>query len=505
MTARELLSTMGLADYSLPLAALGRLLADLGVPRTEWTLRAPSLVAGLLFLVIVGRHVSVSLGRRVGLGFTACCALSPWLVIYSRVGRPYMPALLFAIAAVCAFAHGWSGGNRRPLLLWSLLAALSIWLLPVFAPFVTFPVVAALWTDDSRRTGRARLVLPAVVCAVLVVALYSPALESLVSVLGQKADRASYSPGLALGTIRLLTGFSSPTLAATAAVIALLALGMAARTAAFLPKLFLGGTLAQVIAVLVVRPWGSGDPVVFGRYLLPAIPALALGLGIAVDAVARALAGRIRSGLVPAIGAGAALGLFLLGPLPRLLAEPVLLFQRIRFTAGAGPAELPARLSAERLPAVARAGVVAIGPVTPGVHTMRAIATLDSRLRRPLVLATPESQFASSSCRFRTLTYLNPERLLATDADVFVLRLRPDLEELAAHRALGLPLRPRVARRIAASRLPADRAAVELTAAWGPADGELDGAFRVWDLDRLRAARLQNPPRRSARKPTSGE
>jgi hypothetical protein len=106
-----LLATYQLADSCIPLTALDRLLLDRGVALDEWWLRLPVLASGLAALAVLpalGRRRLEPAARPL---FCALVALSPLLVLYSRIARSYMPATLLAFAAVMAFDSWWARGR----------------------------------------------------------------------------------------------------------------------------------------------------------------------------------------------------------------------------------------------------------------------------------------------------------------------------------------------------------------------------------------------------------
>jgi hypothetical protein len=102
-----LLTTYQLADSCIPLTALDRLLLDHGVALDETWLRLPVLACGLVALAAVPLLARRWLTPAAQALLWLLVALSPLLVLYSRIARSYMPATLFAFAAVMVFAHAW--------------------------------------------------------------------------------------------------------------------------------------------------------------------------------------------------------------------------------------------------------------------------------------------------------------------------------------------------------------------------------------------------------------
>ena len=145
------------SDNSIPLTALYELLVGQGVALTELLLRLPSIVAGLLALVVVPAALWRRLGREAGLCAAWLVAISPGLVFYSRIARAYMPAVLLAFAAAIAFDSWWRTGSGRSGAGYVLAAAGAAWLHLGASPIVAAPLLwAAARQPGRRRRGRGR-------------------------------------------------------------------------------------------------------------------------------------------------------------------------------------------------------------------------------------------------------------------------------------------------------------------------------------------------------------
>src|ERR1035437_9575980 len=84
---------------------------------SELMLRLPSLFCGLLCVVVVPLLARKLIGpRRAGL-LAFLLAVSPLLVFYSRICRPYTAVALLAVAALFLAARWMQSGGLRPALL----------------------------------------------------------------------------------------------------------------------------------------------------------------------------------------------------------------------------------------------------------------------------------------------------------------------------------------------------------------------------------------------------
>jgi len=284
----QLLVGYNALDYCLPLTALDRALMDRGVALTEGLLRAPILASGLAALLLAPGLLLLALGgprraraRAAALWLAWLFALSPLLVLYTRIARSYAPVVLLGLLAAACFERWWKTERRPWAVGYVVSAALAAWCHLLALPFVAAPLLFAL--GDGLRRGRAggaglRPLIGVAAGLALALALFLvPALGSLLALLAQKTARPG---GWALrtwtGTGLVLAGTRSPALAALfwcGAAAGLVGLARRApRLAAYSSVL----VAVQAIAVVLLRPEGSERPLVLARYLLVALP-LVLG------------------------------------------------------------------------------------------------------------------------------------------------------------------------------------------------------------------------------------
>jgi predicted membrane-bound mannosyltransferase len=124
----DILRTYQQADPCIPLAGYYHLAIDARGSLNEAVVRAPALAAGLLALLVIPWLVRSRLGDAGALLLAWLLALSPLLVLYSRLARPYMPVVLVGFVSFLAFDRWAEGEGARWGWLWALCAALAIWL-----------------------------------------------------------------------------------------------------------------------------------------------------------------------------------------------------------------------------------------------------------------------------------------------------------------------------------------------------------------------------------------
>jgi hypothetical protein len=464
-------------DASIPLTALFRFLLDHGATLSETAFRMPALLCGLLALVAL----PLALGGLADRATTAILgwlvALSPGLVLYSRIARSYLPMVLAATLAVVAFERWWRTGSWKAGAAYVLLGAAAVWLHLGAAPFVASPFLFAagdllLHRDFARLR---RLILLGLLLTLGFAAFLVPAGPSLARLVRSKhrqLDLPLESVGYAL---HLEAGTASPWVEAlfwTLAVAGLvLLLRRRPRAAAFTLTLAAG----HVVGMLLLSPMGIGHPLVLNRYLLPVLPLVLLWLAAALAPGAGYRAAR---------WAGAALVLALLaaaGPFPGFRGSS---FVHHNDFVGY---YLPLATAPDLPPAYAKlpAGPVVEFPWPTAWEYGRSFYAYQRLHGRRVLVSAPADVPRVPGIRLRNEVPPEPAALLASPGAVVVVHLRLAYEESRVvipngriHRPMPPPIR-RFYRRMG------EKLAARLEAEWGEPDFA-DDRVRIWDLERLR-------------------
>jgi hypothetical protein len=519
----EILATYRITDYCLPLAGLARFVLERGGTLSELDFRWPVTVSGLLLLAaapLVARRLA---SPRAAFVYPWLLAISPGLVLYSRIARSYAPASLLALAAVGAFFAWWRTGRRRYGAAYAVLGALAVWFSLVVGPFVAaalaFGVLAVLgrrWATGlpreaegarRRRVGRPGwlgLFLVGLALAAGLACFLVPGWESLQQVLAAKPGRGEVRLASVLSALQLLAGTTRPLVAVLFWLLA--ARGLARLASRDRAAALFGAFLvaAQCAALAVTTPFGLANPVVLARYLIVALPVVLLWVAHGLEVPERWLLSLRRPGLArAAAGGAAALVLALLlatGPFARPGFRDSSFVHHEDFLAFHRP--FP-RLAAERIPpsylGLARGpgtrardqAIVELPSYPEGGN--RALQLYQARHRRQVVLATPIPELNDPRLAFRNRVAPAPAAMLASGARYLVVHRDLEAEELAVELPPGVPRGwNRRQKNLSRHFRTVAAATVErLTAAWGPPDWQ-DAQVVVWDLGRVRARRL--PP-----------
>lgn len=283
---RQILVTYQETDNCIPLTALCKLLMAAGLPITEMVLRLPVLLCGLAALLALPAAFSGRVSPRTILVYRWLVAISPALVLYSRIARSYMPMVLFACGAVLAFETWWRTRSRRAGGAYVLLAALAVWFHLGAGPIVAAPFLyaagdALVQRRDLGRNLRDLVLLGIAVLCVLCLFLL-PARQSLLALIAAKRiDQAIPWPEVLPGLLRLQAGTASGWLTVAfwvAAVAGLALLFRSARRLAVYTAVVAGG---HVAGLLILSPMGLAGSVILSRYLLPILPLVLLWVAAA--------------------------------------------------------------------------------------------------------------------------------------------------------------------------------------------------------------------------------
>ena len=162
------------AVFGLTPKLLGDQLIDAVFP-----LRSVSVAAGTLTLLLLYLFARDRFGWPVALLATAFLAVSPWHLLYSRVGERAVLAPLFAVVTIGLFLKALESGRTRDHVGWGVFAGLGFWTYTSFRAIPIALIAFALlrrplgWAGDGAAGPRARraALIALGIAAVLVAAL----------------------------------------------------------------------------------------------------------------------------------------------------------------------------------------------------------------------------------------------------------------------------------------------------------------------------------------------
>jgi hypothetical protein len=465
-----ILVTYQKVDACIPLSALYAVLVRSGVRLTELGVRLPELLSGLILLVLAPLWADRRLGRGTAVAYAWLLAVSPGLVLYSRIARPYMVVVLLSFGAAVAFEAWWRYGGWKRGAVYAVLAALAFWFHPVAAPLVLSPLIfgaVSLIQDRRRALPLAGLVAGT---AVAFLVFFLPARESFLEVIRSKHQVVELTARVFGALAELQAGTAVALLAGlfwVGAAFGLLRLAKEERRLAAFTGLLAAGQLA---GLLWISPLGLDAPLIFHRYALVVLPWILPCVAAALDRIWWA-----RGGVV--------LVLVLAGP----LADST--WWRSSFPHHDDRLAFYVTRAEAPLPDVYRKlgpGAILEAPWIPVWRVSRAVALYQEAHGREVVTASPEPLLADPRLAFRNLVALTPEAFLASRARWLVVHRDLGAEEEAIPDPLWPP-RMGVGRRFRETfQAEGRRLPRILRHAWGRPDFA-DDRVVVWDLDRVRA------------------
>jgi len=333
--AKGILTSFGVADYSIPLTLYYRFVALHG-GLSEWAMHVPLLVAGIALLVVAPLMLRREAEPPVRAVWVALLAISPLLVYLSRTARPYALTCLLAFVAVIAFRRWWLGTSRATTwaCVYVVATFLAGWLHLIALPFTLLPfgyaaiaTLAAPAAHDRMRVMLRLLRLGAITVLPLLAALLPPLFASA----GQLAEKAGNDRATIESLYRsalMLFGTGSPWVLAAACLLLVVGVRRAMRRDRGFVAYIVFISIGLALAVAAARPAWVQHPLVFARYMLPALPFALLFVAEGAVTCAAAFA---RPSMQAAAIAIAMLALFCTGPIPRYLYYPNQFVDHARF------------------------------------------------------------------------------------------------------------------------------------------------------------------------------
>ena len=296
---------------------------------TETLLFLPSVLCAAAGLLLFPALVARLAGRTVALFFAWLLAISPCLVFYSRIVRPYSMVLFFGFLALLSLALWTRTGRRRLLLVYAVAGFIAVYFhlyaaLPVLAPLAA---LLALVLFRSRRladtpwiSARA-LVGAGLLLATLALVFLGPA--------HARNPWWLYVHGLSRVTAAGLWEFLS-LLAGTRLAVSKLAFAALAawglrewfRKDFRIATLFASAWAAFFLLLAVATQDGMQAAIQLARYDIVLFPVAMLQAATALDALLASQFPRLAPGARTALGLLAIAGLLAGSPLFRTCARP---------------------------------------------------------------------------------------------------------------------------------------------------------------------------------------
>ena len=152
----DVLLQQGMGANSIPVNVYSWLVLQ----TTGWSeplLRLPSIVSGIAAIIVIPMLVRRVWGNHVACVTSALLAVSPVVIFYSRIMRPYAPVMLLAVSSILLTLIWMKDGRRLNIVLSAICGSLAIYYhlyaaIPVGVPLLVAFFVAAL-NPVGQRLG----------------------------------------------------------------------------------------------------------------------------------------------------------------------------------------------------------------------------------------------------------------------------------------------------------------------------------------------------------------
>ncbi len=261
---------------------------------SELLLRFPSLLAGILTVLVMPLLARRSFSARATWIFALLLACSPFLIFYSRMCRPYSLVVFLSGTALLASLAWIREGKIRYALVYVLCSSLAIYCHLFAGPVVVAPGVVLCLQHAIRRwkrdgdpiPGLKSVLLACAALAILSAALVGPALihslrTTMPSLVG--VDKPT------LWTARLGLSLLAGTHALPLCLLLLFLVGtglvIMVRQRRPIAAIAITGILLLAGSLIVMSPHGTHAPIVLMRYCIALYPVVFLLAAVGLDSL----------------------------------------------------------------------------------------------------------------------------------------------------------------------------------------------------------------------------
>ncbi|MEN9559477.1 MAG: hypothetical protein RLZZ502_688 [Pseudomonadota bacterium] len=276
-TYSQIFLSFGQSDYSIPLTLYYRFIADF-FGLTEWGMRWPMLLAGIATVYLAMHYLLHHGYPRQALVFGLLLAISPLLINYSRIARPYALSLLCTLLAVVSFMRWYKEGHKNSAYLFVPLAIFGTWLHPVVGPLMVAPFLWAFLLMGKSRDFRQlwRVLLLGCVTALGMCLLILPPLLADPTAMQSKSGMHLPDVDTYLGALYLWLGTGRHVVLALSVGLALFGLLPALRAFPDEHLIIALGICLTLLIIYLSKPMWVMHALVMARYTLIICPVLLL-------------------------------------------------------------------------------------------------------------------------------------------------------------------------------------------------------------------------------------
>jgi len=329
---KEIASSFGHADYSIPLTLFYWLESKL-FGLSELMMRWPMMLIGTITLISFPIYAKKHFHLSVVVVFAFFIAVSPVLIEYSRIARPYAITLFLVYFSLFLFYKFYNSHEKQLIrgLLYIIIASLAVWLHLIVVFFIAAPfaleLTKAIFSNNSdKKQYILKLFKLGIPTLLLICLLTVPPLFNDMAAISSKAGNNIPNIDTLLGFLHLCFGTSSELLVSVLSILCLIGLFSLIKKSILALNIILGFGLTLLV-IFTVQPAWVHIPITFTRYVLPIMPLIllssAIGLIQLIHLCTQSIKNKLlKTGLITGIIIFFVYGIAMHSPLNALLKTP---------------------------------------------------------------------------------------------------------------------------------------------------------------------------------------
>jgi len=300
---------------------------------SEFTLRLPVILAGLLSLIVLPLLVNKTFNVRVSLLFSSLLAIAPFLIFYSRYARAYGLVMLLCYAALLLFYQWLTTGKLRYGVGFAFLGIFAMYahlfsLVAVFTPLVTGIGLAQASRFKAPFLAGKQVIVSVKALLAMAFILILLLLPLILPVLSESSQLPWQMGKLTLDGVitaaTLVSGTANCPLNVLFYLLCFIGQKRLLKSHPLLGWIFLSTVCAHIAILLASRPLGLDTGAVLLRYMIVVVPMALTVVSLAIDQslVWSGNRHKIHRSVPIFLVAGFIGCLYATGPLPRLQVSP---------------------------------------------------------------------------------------------------------------------------------------------------------------------------------------
>lgn len=314
-------------DISTPLALIYKATGDI-IGLNEITMRLPTLLAGIAIIAVLPVFVKSVLNPGSALICAYLLAISPILINYSRIARPYSIVVFLVIVSIFSFYRWLVENKKRWALSFVIFSILSIYFHFLSAPAIfasaAFGLLKSICRSKNARenTQALNILIMAGIIVVGTGILVSAQIWNSIGFLIGKSGAGHLGFSMIKHGLILMLGSGNSVL------VFLIIAGVLAGVVIVFNKnrefaIFLILVIAiQALSIMLIRPSKVQYGHVFARYNLWSVPLLLLFLSVTLNSIKLPSGMRIRTPVFLLTNSIVLSLLFFIGPVPKIYYTP---------------------------------------------------------------------------------------------------------------------------------------------------------------------------------------